>query len=101
MVCSKVNIKNFKSRLFHGTVQFFRHQATWFHSKFLANSDPHRWSVHASQENLLPGGKASFPRRMMFRVFAVLRQISQPAYYYYGLGDEVQLSVEIMPVKSA
>jgi hypothetical protein len=24
---------------------------------------------------------------------------SQPAYYYYGLGDEVQLSVEIIPVR--
>ena len=31
--------------------------------------------------------------------FLVLRQVSRPAYYYYGLGDEVLLSVEIIPVR--
>jgi KUP system potassium uptake protein len=61
--------------------------------------DPHLWSVHASQENLLPSRRTPLRRRIMFRVFSMLRHLSQPAYYYYGLGDEVQLSVEIMPVR--
>jgi len=61
--------------------------------------DPHLWGVHVSQENLLPSHKLSPGRRVMLRVFHTLRHLSQPAYYYYGLGDEVQLSVEIMPVK--
>jgi len=29
----------------------------------------------------------------------LLRLISRPAYYYYGLGDEVQLSAETLPVR--
>jgi KUP system potassium uptake protein len=33
------------------------------------------------------------------RLFVLLRTVSQPAYYYYGLRDEVQLSVEIIPVR--
>jgi KUP system potassium uptake protein len=43
--------------------------------------------------------KVSAGRRITYRLFHMLRHISQPAYYSYGLGDEVQLSVEIMPVK--
>jgi KUP system potassium uptake protein len=38
-------------------------------------------------------------RRLRFRLFIFLRLVSQAAYYYYGLGDEVQLSVEIIPVR--
>ena len=38
-------------------------------------------------------------KRIRFRLFLLLRLVSQPAYYYYGLGDEVQLSVEIIPVR--
>ena len=53
--------------------------------------------VHVSHENLLPEG-AWRVRRLRFRLFLLLRQVSRPAYYAYGLGDEVKLSVEIMPV---
>jgi KUP system potassium uptake protein len=38
-------------------------------------------------------------RRLRFGLFTFLRMISQPAYYYYGLGEQVQLSVEIIPVR--
>ena len=62
-------------------------------------SDPHLWSVHVSQENLKLGKKVAALRRVMLRVFSLLRQVSTPAYNYYGLGDEVQLSVEILPVR--
>jgi len=37
--------------------------------------------------------------RTRFYLFSFLRLVSQPAYYYYGLGDEMQLSVEIIPVR--
>src|SRR3974390_557465 len=62
-------------------------------------SDPHRWIVHVSQENLLPARRSNLLKRLRFRLFMFLRLLSQPAYYYYGLGDEVQLSVEIIPVR--
>ena len=38
-------------------------------------------------------------RRLRFRLFLFLRLVSRPAYYGYHLGDEVQLSAEIMPVR--
>jgi KUP system potassium uptake protein len=62
-------------------------------------ADRHRWIVHASQENLLPARRMNILRRLRFRLFMFLRLVSQPAYYYYGLGDEVLLSVEIIPVR--
>ena len=33
------------------------------------------------------------------KLFLFLRQVSRSAYSYYGLGDEVQLTVEIIPVR--
>ena len=62
-------------------------------------TDRHQWVVHASQENLLPSRRMGLFKRLRFRLFLFLRLVSQPAYYYYGLGDEVQLSVEIIPVR--
>jgi KUP system potassium uptake protein len=59
----------------------------------------HRWFVHVTVENLLPSRNMSFPAYIRLRLFSILRQISQPAHYFYGLGDSVQLSAEIMPVR--
>jgi KUP system potassium uptake protein len=60
---------------------------------------PRQWAVHVSHENLLPARHMRLFRRLRFRLFLLLRLISQPTYYGYHLGDEVQLSAEIMPVK--
>ncbi len=62
-------------------------------------TDRRHWIVHVSQENLLPGRRMNYLRRLRFRLFLFLRLVSQPAYHYYGLGDEVLLSVEIIPVR--
>ncbi len=62
-------------------------------------SDPHQWIVHVMQENLLPGRKSNLFKRIRLRLFQFLRQVSRPAYSYYGLGDQVQLTVEIIPVR--
>jgi KUP system potassium uptake protein len=40
-----------------------------------------------------------FLRRLRLRLFLLLRRISRPAYSYYGLGNEVQLSAETLPVR--
>jgi KUP system potassium uptake protein len=58
-----------------------------------------RWIVHVSSENLLPSRQMSPIGRTRLRLFLLLRQISQPAHYFYGLGDNVQLSAEIIPVR--
>ncbi len=62
-------------------------------------TDPHQWIVHVMQEHLLPSRKSSIFKRMRLNLFLFLRQVSRPAYSYYGLGDEVQLTVEIIPVR--
>jgi KUP system potassium uptake protein len=38
-------------------------------------------------------------RRIRLGLFMFLRLLSRPAYYSYGLGDEVQLSAEVIPVR--
>ena len=58
-----------------------------------------QWIVHVSHENLLPASEMGCSGACGFRLFLFLRLVSQPAYYYYGLGNEVQLSVEIIPVR--
>ena len=58
-----------------------------------------QWIVHVSVENLLPSRAMSLLGRVRLKLFSFLRQISQPAHYFYGLGDNVQLTAEIMPVR--
>jgi KUP system potassium uptake protein len=62
-------------------------------------ADRHRWIVHVSLENLLPSRTMGSMKRLRFRLFILLRRVSQPAHDYYGLGNEVQLSAEIIPVR--
>jgi KUP system potassium uptake protein len=69
------------------------------HKQIDLPADRRQWIVHASQENLLPARRMNVLRRLRLRLFLLLRLVSQPAYYYYGLGDEVLLSVEIIPVR--
>ena len=58
-----------------------------------------RWSVHVTIENLLPSAKMGWWATVRLRLFSLLRQVSRPAHYFYGLGDNVQLSAEVMPVR--
>jgi KUP system potassium uptake protein len=58
-----------------------------------------RWIVHVAHENLLPPRHASLSRLLRFRLFQFLRLVSRPASYYYGLGNNVQLTAEIFPVR--
>jgi len=67
------------------------------HKEIDLPSDPAQWIVHVAHENLLPGRMGPLAK-IRFRCFLLLRVISRPAYYAYGLGDEVQLSAEIVPV---
>ncbi len=62
-------------------------------------TDRRKWIVHVSHENLLPARSMGPFQRFRFRLFMFLRLVSRPAFYYYGLGDEVQLSAETLPVR--
>jgi KUP system potassium uptake protein len=69
------------------------------HKQIDLPTHPSQWIVHVSHENLLPAKRMNLFKRLRFRLFLFLRLVSRPAYYAYHLGDEVQLSVEIMPVR--
>ena len=69
------------------------------HKEIDLPSDPRQWIVHVAQEHLLSGRKTNVFKRIRLNLFLFLRQVSRPAYSYYGLGDEVQLTVEIIPVR--
>jgi KUP system potassium uptake protein len=62
-------------------------------------TDRRKWIIHVSHENLLPAQSMGPIQRFRFRLFMFLRLVSRPAFYYYGLGDEVQLSAETLPVR--
>ncbi|MGA7329460.1 MAG: KUP/HAK/KT family potassium transporter [Rhodomicrobium sp.] len=61
--------------------------------------EENKWIVHVTFENLLPFRNMSMLGGVRLKLFSLLRQVSQPAHYFYGLGDNVQLSAEIMPVR--
>ena len=69
------------------------------HKEIDLPSDPRQWIVHVAQEHLLPGRKISVVERIRLNLFLFLRHVSRPTYSYYGLGDEVELTVEIIPVR--
>ena len=58
-----------------------------------------RWIVHVAHENLLPPRHTSLSRLLRFRLFQFLRLVSRPASFYYGLGNNVQMTAEIFPVR--
>jgi KUP system potassium uptake protein len=69
------------------------------HHEIALPIDRREWIVHVSSENLLPSRHMSLLRKIRFRLFLLLRLVSRPVYYAYGLGDEVQLSAEVIPIR--
>jgi KUP system potassium uptake protein len=69
------------------------------HETINLTANQHSWIVHVANEHLLPSTAMGALARLRLKLFEMLRLISQPTYYHYGLGDDVQLSVEILPVR--
>jgi hypothetical protein len=69
------------------------------HREIGLSSSVHHWIVQVSLELQLLSGAMNLARWSRFRRFAFLRHISQPAHYNNSLGDTVQISAEIMPVR--
>ena len=61
--------------------------------------NPHHWMVHVSVEQLHSAEGASLFRRFRLGLFSFLRGLSQPGHAYYGLGRDVHLTMEVVPVK--
>jgi len=69
------------------------------HEEIDLPADPRQWIVHVSHENILPSRRIGFWALMRLKLFLFLRGVSRHAYHYYGLGDQVQLTAEIIPVR--
>jgi len=69
------------------------------HSAIDLPLNENQWIVHVTVENLLPSRNMRALGRFQLKLFSLLRQVSRPAHYFYGLGDNVQLTAEIMPVR--
>ena len=69
------------------------------HEEIDLPADPRQWIVHIMQDHLLPPRRSSLFKRMRLNLFLFLRAVSRPAYSYYGLGDAVQLTIEVIPVR--
>ena len=62
-------------------------------------TDRREWIVHVSHENIIPSRRITYLQSLRLGLFVFLRGVSRHAYHYYGLGDQVQLSAEIIPVR--
>jgi KUP system potassium uptake protein len=69
------------------------------HEEIDLPADPHQWIVHVMQDHLLPSRRSSLFKRQRLNLFLFLRAVSLPAYSYYGLGNAVQLTIEVIPVR--
>ena len=67
-------------------------------SEISLEADHRKWNVHVVREHLAPARDIGLLRAIRFRAYEFLRLISQPTYYHCGLGYDVPLSVEILPV---
>jgi len=69
------------------------------HKEIDLSADRRQWSVHVAHEHFLPNKTMRLGQKFRLTIYEILRLVSRPTYYHYGLGDEVQLSTEILPVR--
>lgn len=69
------------------------------HKEINIEHDPKKWHMVASLEKLVPSPKLSLIQRLRLTFFRLLRRNSEPAYEYFGLGKDVQLTLVQIPVK--
>jgi len=68
------------------------------HHEIDLSTDRRQWVVHVVSENLVPSKSMNRLRRFRLGLFKILRFVSRPAYYHYGMADEVELSAEILAI---
>lgn len=68
------------------------------HPEILANEDLAKWIVFVGREQLLDN-TARRRDRMKYLIFRFLHRNAQPAFAYFGFGEDLRLSTELVPVK--
>ncbi|MEK7082425.1 MAG: KUP/HAK/KT family potassium transporter [Patescibacteria group bacterium] len=63
------------------------------------SADPNQWLIHIMRGRLIPMPGMSIARKISFSIFRTLRNLAGPSYYFYGLGRDLPLSLEMVPIK--
>lgn len=69
------------------------------HHQLKLDIGPSNWLVHAINKRLLFDEKISLFTKIKFFVYDFLDHISLKADHHYGLGNEVELTLEVVPMK--
>lgn len=68
------------------------------HHEVNIDENPKNWIVYILQEKVIPGQQMSFAQWFRFKAFQILVQNSKSADEYFGLGRDIGLSTEMIPV---
>ena len=69
------------------------------HREINLAANPDEWLVHVTIGRLIPMPGMKLRRKISFHIFRILRNLTGHSYYFYGLGKELPLSLEMVPVK--
>jgi K+ transporter len=68
------------------------------HKKIHLDDDHTKWLIHAMHERVYPGVNLNMFQRLRFALFKLLQRVANTADQYFHLGNEVPLSIEVVPV---
>ncbi len=63
------------------------------------SENPSKWIIEALHERIHAESKMGFLSRIKFHIFHLFSKVAATADQYFGLGDEIHLSVEVIPVR--
>ncbi len=69
------------------------------HNQVITDEHQKNWIIYILQERILPALNGSLMHRLQFAFFRTLQRNSDTADHYFGLGNDVRLSVEVLPVR--
>lgn len=69
------------------------------HHEIKLDIGPSHWLIHALNKRLIFSEDISFLTKIKFMIYNFLDNISLKADHYFGLGNETELTVEVVPVK--
>lgn len=69
------------------------------HNDINIDEDHKKWLIHALRERVIVPAKTSFMKKTMVRIYRAMYNNSDTTDQYFGLGNRVNLSIEVVPVK--
>ncbi len=69
------------------------------HHQIDLDINPKHWLIHVLHKRILLEKSASWLTRIRFKLFHFLDRNSMKADHYFGIGNETELTVEVVPIK--